>query len=220
MKLWRITADREADYARACRVGTWTTTGDPPRTVRTPPLIIEWEPGSTEVGDLTWAGCGDYMVKRSVAEDLQNAGFRGFEPGPVVMRPNSDCPNRKRGIIRLPYEGPELVDLWTTKWVPIDRDKSSLQIKGEDASGPLFDLVGFERTEIVAWIRETGELVREHIPRKPGMGAYVHEASLDGCSLFQIEELPGWIVCTDPVRDFMLAKGYTNVTFFEIGDVV
>jgi hypothetical protein len=221
MTLWRLRELSDSPYARASRVGTWIEEGDPPQSIRVKPLVIEWEPGSVVVGDFTWPGTGDYMAKRCVAQELVDRGFKGFELGPVEIVANRDYKRRKpRNMIQLPYAGPELADLFVTHWVNVNRERSTLKVKGARDGEPIFDLEGFERIEVGDWHRDTGVLDRIHVPRTPGMGAYVEEGELDGCDLFKVKGLSGWIFCTDRLRNFILDKGYTNVTFFEVGETI
>lgn len=220
MKLWRFKIPRDDQFARASRVGTWEQQGDPPRSVRVPPMVIEWEPSSTAVGDFTWAGPGEYLVKKSVAEEIRDAGFGGFEMGVVEMRPNRDHKRPKRNMISLPYDGPEVVELMVTKWVPLDMEHSTVKVARYEDGKPVYALEGMETTKTVDWNRETGELEKIHIPRTPGMGAYVRKSELNDCSFFKMIELPVGFLCTDRARDFILDKCYTNIGFSEAGEVI
>lgn len=221
MRLWRFREPSDSNFARASRLGTWVKRGDPPRSVRVKPLIIQWEPGATLVGDFTWPGTGDYIVKRSVGEELISVGFGGFELGPVEMIPNCDFQDRKpRTMIQLPYDGPEIADLFVTKYVSLDRQYSSIRVKGYEHGGPVFDLEGIERMEVGEWHRDTGALDEIHVPRTKNMGAFVDAKRLDGCDIFKITELNGWVICTDRVRDFIVSKNYTNITLFEVGEII
>ena len=59
-----------------------------------------------------------------------------------------------------------------------------------------------------------------HIPRSRGEGLFVRRAELGDADIFRIREFPGPIYCTDRVKDFIEASGFTNVDFLEVGDVV
>jgi hypothetical protein len=220
MKLWVFREPDERIFAPASGIGTWVEVGSPPQSARVQPLVIVWEPGPTLVGDFTWLGSGGYMVKRSVGEDLIAAGFKGFELGRVEMVVNPYHKEKKQGIVKLPYEGPELADFYVTKSVPLDRERSTLRCtKGEDGE-PTFELEGIETVEHGDWHPDTGVLDRFHIPRTPGMGLFVNAKDLGDCDVFKVDGLPAGIRCTDRMRDFIINNGYTNITFFEVGETI
>lgn len=222
MKIWRFTdqGDFEVDFAAASRVGTWSKQSDSPKSVRVKPLVIEWEPSSTQVGDFTMPSPADLMVKRTVADELLKEGFKGFEVGPVEMVPNREYKlGKRRDMIQLPYEGPELVDIYINHHVHANLERSTLKVKGHDKGRLVYGLEGHERIEPVKWDRMTGELERIHIPRTPGMGIYVDGSTLGGCDFFKVKEA-WWILCTNRVREFILNQGYTNVALFEVGETV
>lgn len=211
----------EGTFARASHIGTWVKQGYPPRSIRVKPLVIEWEPGSTVVGDFTWVGTYSYMTKRTIAEQLLAAGFKGFEVGPVEMVPNPEYKRYRHNMIQLPYDGAELVDLFVArKDVPFNRERSTVRIVSEEHGKPVYELEGDERIEHGDWHPETGKLDRIHVPRTPGMGVYIDARELGDIDVFVVGELRMGPFCTDRFRDFVLEKGYTNITFFEVGETI
>lgn len=160
------------------------------------------------------------MAKKSVAQAMINSGFKGFELGPVLMTPNRNYSHPKKNIISLPYRGPELVDLFVTKWVPIDIEQSTLRLTEGQNGMPIYEPEGIERIEHGKWDRTSGILERIRVPRTPGKGIYVEISELGDSDIFKLNELSGGVICTDRMRDFILKKEYTNVTFFEIGETV
>jgi hypothetical protein len=219
MKLWAFDA-YDVQYARASHVGTWVEVGDPPRDERVKPLVIQWEPGSTVIGDFTWVGTSSYVVKRSVAEELLEAGFKGFELGPVEIVPNRHHKKPKRNILQLPNVQPDLVDLWVTKWVPFNHERTTVHVVGEEGGKPIYELDGIEMIEVGNWHPETGTLDKIRIPRTPERGLYVDARELGDCDIFRTTELPVGINCTDRLRNFIVDKGYTNIVFFEVGETI
>lgn len=220
MKLWNIVSPYDYQYAQASRVGTWIQQGDPPQSTRIRPAVIEWEPSSTTVGDFT-ISLDAKICTLEVATELQKAGFKAFELSPVVMAPNSEHKNQRKNLIQLPYSGPELVELWPTKNVAIDIARSTVTITPSDyGPTPSVEVLGIERIEHGKWDPIKGSLERIRVPRTPGKGIYIKEHHLCGCDFFQLAEPLGGPVCTDRFRDFVLEKEYTNIDFFEIGEVL
>ncbi len=219
-------------FARAHLVGTWTeSTGLCPecgassqRRIR--PLIMEWEPESDVVGDLVWVGFDGLAVTQRVFAELQER-FGALEAGPLemVQDPKLKRPQRvtKRSKPRvwLPYEGPELVELWAIHWVHADLDCSSLRLdlRCGTCGTDFWKVVGMERWEI-AWDPERLKGRDVIIPRRPGKGIFVHEAELEEHEIFHVFEAPGGLFCTQGAKEYMVGAGYTNVAFREVGDVL
>ena len=140
MKIWKMTNPHDEQFALADVCGVWGKIGKPcPECAssaqhRVQPLIVEWESGSDVIGDFIWTLSGTApIVIRSVCEDL-NSRFGGFECGPVVMkwdkkfeRPAKPNP-RARKRVWLPYEGPPLCELWITKKVHIDPERTTAKL--------------------------------------------------------------------------------------------
>jgi hypothetical protein len=217
MKIWSFQNPSERKFAYA------TTTGacwDEKRKVRRQPLIVEWEPGSTVIGDFNVDFWGVF-VKREVADELIRLGVRGFEPGPVEVRENSERRKRKaKNRVTFPYEGPPLAELWVTKWVRMDPERTTYEFETLSDGTARKVLVGTERKE-TDWNRETFESTDRWIPREPGKGLYVKASELGGCQLLAVYEFSvGRPVCTDEFKKLVESKGYTNVAFREIGEVI
>jgi hypothetical protein len=68
------------------------------------------------------------------------------------------------------------------------------------------------------WDKERRESVKARIPRRRGLGFYVGEDVLAGTAIFRTHEFPGWILCTDVIRDLVEKEGFTNVSFLEAGE--
>lgn len=218
MKIWLLKSPHDPKFAYATGVGaSW----DPKGHTRLQPLIIEWEPGSTLIGDFNVCGPGIF-VKRDVADELLRLGVRGFEPGPVLVRENSERSKRRaKNRVPFPYQGPALAELWITKWVHMDPERTTYEEKRLSDGTVDRRLIGFERDE-VTWARTAKgpERTARHIPREPGKGLYVKKKELAGCQLFKVHEFPGVVNCTDEFKDLVESKGYSNIVFSERGEVI
>ncbi|HEU4508094.1 MAG TPA: hypothetical protein VFR78_07655 [Pyrinomonadaceae bacterium] len=63
------------------------------------------------------------------------------------------------------------------------------------------------------------DLVTTRVPRTNGQGLFVNNAHLNGKDVFRVAEFPAWIMCIDPVKEFIQNRQFTNITFFEMGEV-
>jgi hypothetical protein len=217
MKIWSFDNPCDRRFAYAITPGAcW----DEKRNVRRQPLIVEWEPGSTVIGDFNVDFWGVF-VKRTVAEELIRLGVRGFEPGPVEVRDNSERSKRRaKTRVKFPYEGPPLAELWVTKWVQMDPERTTYEVEVLSDGTTRKGLVGIQRKE-TDWNRETFEYTERWIPREPGKGLYVKKHELGGCQLFKVLDFAGIaLYCTDKFKELVQSNGYTNVAFREIGEVL
>ncbi len=57
------------------------------------------------------------------------------------------------------------------------------------------------------------------MPRTKGGGIFVQASLLEGHSFFKVNQFPVRNVCTNAVRDFVLERRYTNIDFFEVGEL-
>lgn len=219
MKIWAFDNPGDRKFAYASTTGAcWDKKGEQ----RLQPLVIEWEPGSMLIGDFN-VGSWGVFVKREVADELLRLGVRGFEPGPVEVRENSEQSRRRaKNRVKFPYEGPPLAELWVAKWVRMDPERTTYEEERLSDGRVRKSLVGITRKE-TDWNRETFEYSERWIPRKPGKGLYVRRKELGGCQLFAVNEFheyPGRPWCTDDFKKLVESKGYTNVAFREIGEVI
>jgi hypothetical protein len=227
--IWRFADPGDYRFAQASRRGSWSPSAglclecSASSQKRIQPLILEWEPGANVIGDFTWSGFGsDIAVTERVAEDLKS--FGGFEPGPIEMVQDpelraSDGARRSKPRVSLPYQGPQLCELWVTQNVHLDLKKSSVRLAKEcgTCGQRQYEVDGIERREST-WDAERRESVKEHIPRSQGKGLFVAEHALAGTAIFRTLEFPGWVLCTDRVKELVTQKGFTNVAFLEVGD--
>lgn len=176
-----------------------------------------WEPGSDEVGDFTWPGFGsEVVVSEHVLGSLR--GFSGFEAGPVEFIDEPDASKKGRRVA-LPYSGPPLFELWVTATVGMDQGRSSAELEDVcvECGAQRWQLYGVERWDS-HFDQELKQLVRFKSDRLPNAGVYVEEAGLGGANIFRVKEFPGWIFCTDRVREVIENEGFSNVSFLGMGE--
>jgi hypothetical protein len=136
---------------------------------------------------------------------------------PRLKRPQRITRRTKRRVW-LPYGGPPLLELWVKAVVAADTALSTLQAMEPDPeSGQVrYDMVGVERIEFRGGYGEP--VYEERVPREAGKGIWIGELELRGIGIFQVEQLPGRVFCTDAVRRLVLEEQFTNVDFFEVGE--
>jgi hypothetical protein len=229
MKIWRLRDPGDNFFAHASRRGTWSsgyglcTECDASTQQRIKPLIIEWEPGSDRIGDFTCVGFNsDAVVTDRAVKVLIKLG--GFEPGPVEMYQNPKLKRHPRSRnekprIWLPYRGPSLFDLWITRNVNLDLEKSSVKlVKACSTCGhQRYEVSGIESWE-TRWNKEQRETTNIHIPRELDRGIYIRETVLEGNGFFRVREVPSWIFCTDPVKILIQEEKLTHIEFLKMGD--
>jgi hypothetical protein len=161
------------------------------------------------------------FVKRDLAEELIRLGVRGFKPGPVEVKEDSECRKKKaKNRVKFPYESTPLAELWITKWVQMDLGRTTYEVETLSDGTVRKGLVGIQRKE-TDWNRETFEYTERCIPREPGKGLFVRARELEGFQLFKVSDFAGIsLYCTDEFKDLIESKGYTNVAFWEIGEVI
>ena len=221
-KIWQFSDPDDYRFARAGRCGTWAVDSEGvERRIR--PLILEWQAGSDVLGDFVWPGLADdLVVVERVAQGLRDQ-FSGFELCPVEMFQEERLYKLKRKPrtrrVLLPYQGPNLYDVWVTKVVNIDLARSSVKEILTDKGKTIYKAEGLE--EFGSKVDpKTFELSCQHIQRKKGKGLYIHMKDLDGCDLFHIQEFLGFKYCTNVVKEYIERKGFTNVRFLEVGEAI
>ena len=174
--------------------------------------IVEWEPGSDLIGDFVKC-LGPLVTRASVARELA-ATFTGIEIGPIELHDHPALYRPKKRTRRrqvwLPYEGPDLavirpgveVGLHPTSTVTVESACATC------ASVTYSAFLGIERVR--------GD---RRIPREPEQGLFFAPDALAGHDFFRVEHT-GLDLCTDRFKEHVEARGYTNVEFLEVGNVV
>jgi hypothetical protein len=227
MRIWRFTSPNDGAYASAGRRGAWTdATGagtcpecSSPRQQRAQPLILVWESGSDVVGDFVWPGFGSEVVATERVFVALESNFAGFERGRVEMIEESDIARGGEPRVSLPYEGPPLYELWTTAWVSADLSRSTLQLDRTcgTCGTEFWKVDGVERWQSV-FDPSKRQLIRTRVGRDAQSGIYLPRDDLGGIDIFRVAQLPGWLFCTDLVRNLVRERDFTNVDFLEMGE--
>jgi hypothetical protein len=188
---------------------------------RIAPMIIEWAPGSSVVGDFSLSGFdSDVAVTEPVLRALEP--FGGVRAGPVEMTERTDLTPgaASRTRVRLPYRGPTLHELWIDCTVPLDLERST--VRGGPPCGSCgkykWEPVGVERIDS-RWDPTLRRLRSDRVQREPGKGLFVRSVDLAHCGIFRIR-LPGGVIVTDEVRNTILQHRFTNVDFLESGEAL
>ena len=237
MKIWSIGEPRCSTFACFSRLGSWKPYDaerglcpkctSPPIPERIPPLVIQWELGSDELGDFTWALGAPEVVITARATDLLLSEFQGFKPSRVVMQQDPEITQGRRRSkqserrVWLPYNGPPLRELWVTRYLNADRSRSTVRETLNCACCGRIDyqIDGIERRSS-RFDQQKKQLVEIHAPRVSGQGIYVHEEDLRGADFFEVVEFPDRVLCTDQAKRFIEEHRFTNVAFLEVGDVI
>ena len=86
MIIWSFSEPYEDNFARAVRLGEWGKDGEG-RNVRISPLVIEWQPSSVDLGEVTVVGFGSDMLARiEFSNKLKKSGVKGYFEGPVAVK--------------------------------------------------------------------------------------------------------------------------------------
>lgn len=227
MRIWRFSDPGNNRYASAGRRGSWTASdGVCPecgssRQQRAQPLIIVWELGSDVVGDFVWPGFGSEVVVAERVFDALESNFAGFERGPVEMIEEPELARDRGRRVTLPYEGPGLFELWTTAWVDVDLEHSTIRLDWRCAAcgTERWTIDGVEHWDSVFDQREQ-TLEPTRVRRLPNAGIYVRQEELDAVDIFRVAQAPAWVLCTDAVRELIHERRFTNVDFLEIGETI
>jgi len=238
MIIWNLSEERDSAYAEPALRGAWSKgyvckecTASTEK--RTQPLIVEWQPGSDRIADISWASTGCPVITERVHK-LLSERFRGYEPGPVEMVQNPRLKRPQRNTKRtkprvwLPYQGPPLFELWITARVHMDADRTHARlVKACSKCGyKRWELEGYERWENQVKYQDCPDGGRTYTvtsirhPRAPGKGLFIRADALNSRDIFQAIEFPGWILCTDSVKTFIEAQGFTNVDFVAMGELI
>ena len=187
------------------------------RGVRTTPLIVKLDSQTRLFGDFTFPSViSDVMVRRVVGEELLRTGFLGFDLGPVQLQAK---PGKVSRNVALEELSGEFAEILIKKIIPLEKTKSIFTT--ESSMGKTyFKMPGVAHFESDNWNPEIPHLERILIPRETGKGFFIPESALDGCDVMRVSHFEAWSLCTDRFRDFVLKRGYTNVAFLEVGDVV
>jgi hypothetical protein len=218
-RIWLLSDPRDDRFASAVRIGTWEKKDG--KDVRVSPLVLEWERGSYVVPDFLWPSFeGDVAVQERVFRELRDR-FGGIDGGPVEIIPPK-WKRRKRKTseddsLTIWSKDLHLVDVRIVHDVDIDWERSCIKRIHQDGK-VLLEVEGGERTEVIIE-PEIPAFATRRIARAKGGGIFVKASLLQEHWFFKVNQFPVWNLCADSVRDFMLEKRYTNIDFFEVGEL-
>jgi hypothetical protein len=127
------TLDKPSVYAIFSALGTWIE-GDMCKTCGqhrssfTEPLLVEWDPGTDQVGDFSRGG-DEYLIKDSVKDFMQANGYNAsFSTGIEYQKFKwTERLGGRHKRVKFPYEGPQLYWLKIIDQVEIDIQKSNIE---------------------------------------------------------------------------------------------
>jgi hypothetical protein len=211
MKIYHFCDPQDYRFAQAIRRGTWYPQGSKicpecktSQQTRVSPLIIEWEPGSDEIGDFTWPSLGADLVVVQNVKDAFETQFNGIKFEPVEFwqarktRKPKKITRRTKPRIWLPYSGPTLWDVIPKRWCNLDLIKSNV---------------------FVVKICSTCGKTIYHRPPVHQRYLVIDPKTWGGEDIFRIYEYSNMIYCTDKVKDFVERSGFSNVSFKEVGEI-
>jgi hypothetical protein len=188
------------------------------------PLVLEWEPGSEKVGDFVWPGGGRIAVTKTAFAELASLVPR-LRQGSVEMiqDPKLKKPKRlgrSKPRVWLPYSGPPLVELVVSKSVPVLPSTTTKVTERCDVCGAeQIQVVGIEEKG-QRWDPHQLRLRPSHRKRVAGKGIFIARSAVPDRSLFRAEPFPSFVLCTDEVREFVLARQLANIDFLEMGNLI
>lgn len=209
MKLYHFVSPQNFSYAQATRRGTWypqTTTICPEcktsRQKRVSPLMVEWEPGSDQIGDFVWAGLVTDLIVVDRVKAVFESQFSAIEFGPVEFFQSSRLKkpiksnSKTKPRVWLPYSGPLLWDVLPTHWCHLDHARSGVSVAHEclTCKKTIYSTPPWSQRNLV-----------------------LDTATWNGEDIFHICEYSGGIFCTEQVKVFIEDAGFTNVSFLEDG---
>ena len=202
MKIYLIEqAGSYEDFAQFGVVGTWSENGwceecGYATKAIVPPLQIEWEPGSTDIGDFAWDGGYTCVVQSRVRQFLREKGFK-CRCAAVEHMPLSERVRKRDVRVTLPYTGPKLYWLDAIDKIVLDEKRS--RVKTESVCS----LCG--RTE------KTFKCD----------GIVIDADSWRPCHIFRIvqNEPSAATFVTDEGRQLLLAQDFSNLDFREAGRI-
>jgi hypothetical protein len=227
MKLWSISNPLDGRYAKAIYHGTWEKfvclACDFEHEIAVKPAIIEWLESTSEIGDFTYVEkYTTLLVKKSVFSQIKKidpkvvAGDVTFYQNEKLKHP---LPKSSKATKRvwLPYEGEKLLEIIVPIIITPDMEKSSVEIINycKNCNRTVIKISDVEKKDIFSYASDGPS---KTIPRKPGKGIFIAEASIHGINLFRIHEKSRIILCTDYAKESLEASGYSNLTFLDFGE--
>lgn len=188
-----------AEFAHFSALGTWSYRREPCKTCTyfwqevVPPLLVQWEPSSEQIGVFSWDGPfgNKFIVKRHVAETMISFQF-GCKFSPVEFIK----PDRTRNTVGFPYTGPEL--LWGQCNVTVDLDMEASKVIRESSCPACGD------------VRYTFR----------NRGIVIRHDQWNGEKIFRISSNgPDVVFVTEEGRRMLRDACFSNIAFTEAGEI-
>ena len=173
--------------------------------IRRDPYRVEWTGGP--IGDFCSA-IGHMVARVEVCQELEDR-FDGFECRPIeVVEPKGPRGQKLQQLFR------EICPLVHHDEAP---ERSTLLIKNR------CERCGRKRTtlegvEMLPSEEKIGDrwYPTPRKPRSPGMGVLLTSDEMQGAQIVRA----GFLLCTQPVRDWIIERGFSNVSFLEYGEII
>lgn len=216
MKIWQLQIPHRAVFADLLDIYVETThyPCNGCKKSELPNLLVEWEDGSDKIGDFV-SPLSRIVARESVADQIIN-NLKGFKKVEIEMfdHPNLYRPKKRNARtpkrVWLPYTGPPLCELQTTKKVTPHK-KSTVVIENQCSK------CGSLTYKRVEGLEERDS--RGHTPRTPGMGFFITKDEIGDYDFFS-PKYTGYTLCTDRAKEFIESQNFSNIEFLEAGNVI
>lgn len=149
------------------------------------------------------------ICKREIAMELKQK-FKSLEIGELEWHKNPKEIVAKdiRRLKWLPKEEVDLVHIYSKINIPILPQSTVIISKGNDGKDWIKDYIGEETL-----------FGTKHTPRELGKGIFIDKRELGGYDFFRIEKST-FLLCTENVKEYIEKRGFSNVLFLEVGDII
>ena len=149
------------------------------------------------------------ICKREIAMELKQR-FEKLEIGEFEWHknPKEIVAKDVRRLRWLPKEEVDLVHIYSKIYIPILPQSTVIMSKGNDGKDWIKDYIGEETL-----------FGTKHTPRELGKGIFIDKRELGDFDFFRIEKST-FLLCTENVKEYIEKRGFSNVVFLEVGDVI
>ena len=149
------------------------------------------------------------ICKREIAMELKQR-FEKLEIGEFEWHknPKEIVAKDVRRLRWLPKEEVDLVHIYSKIYIPILPQSTVIMSKGNDGKDWIKDYIGEETL-----------FGTKHTTRELGKGIFIDKRELGDFDFFRIEKST-FLLCTENVKEYIEKRGFSNVVFLEVGDVI
>ena len=149
------------------------------------------------------------ICKREIAKELKQK-FESLEIGELEWHknPKEIVAKNIHRLRWLPKEEVDLVHIYSKINIPILPQSTVIMSKGNDGKDWIKDYIGEETL-----------FGTKHTPRELGKGIFIDKRELGDFDFFRIEKST-FLLCTENVKEYIEKRGFSNVVFLEVGDVI